>query len=323
MLCPNCQAEVREGAVFCGACGGAIVQQPTEGAPVGQPTEPLLPPTAPLPEPAAAAPPTYDPAAYQQQQLAYQQQMAAYERQYGQQQVAQVPPKKRKAGLIIVVLLIGVLLLVGCGVGGFFAYRALSGTDEVGTELPLAPVDGDATDTDAGFSTAEEALQAQLALDGTPDWVYQLYDEGDGFATYWVGPPQSEWAVEYVLYEDSDGSWSVGETNGLDFGGDVSEGDMGPSVEAQTVVFDHLTAVMEDRGMDAQAYTVDPFRSDSASAQVSAGGFGSFEVVGATEQSDGTFWVQTVQQWYGSVENWEYWVVPTELGYRIADVRPG
>jgi ABC-type Na+ efflux pump permease subunit len=272
-------------------------------------------------------------AAYDQQQYAAQQ--AAYQQQqaYAQQSAQQLPPKKGKGGLIAAIAIILVLLLVGCGVGGFFAVKAfrdkaedtLNGITDPGTSEPgdSETGDSDAGDVDTGnaldsYPTAEEAVVAQLAAAGIGDWVYQLYDEGDGYATYWAGPPSSEFVDEIYLEQNADGTWSVIEVNSIGYGGDVS----GSSYDAEAVVWDHLIAVSEDRGLDAQALTIDPFRSDAAAAQVSAGGLGYFEVIGSTEQSDGTFWVQSVQEWYGASQYWEYYVVPTEAGYRIADLRP-
>jgi hypothetical protein len=55
---------------------------------------------------------------------------------------------------------------------------------------------------------------------------------------------------------------------------------------------------------------------------VSEGGLTAFSVTSSIVEADGTFWVQTSQEWFGSAENWEYWVVPTETGLRIADVQP-
>lgn len=338
MLCPGCQAEVREGAAFCGACGATLAQAPGDVEAV---TQPLPQPTTPMPaQPAVPTPAEADyarkmaeyereKAAYDQQQYAAQQ--TAYQRQqtvYAQQSAQQVPPKKGKGGLIAAIVIILILLLVGCGVGGFFAFKAFKDKAQDtldGTTDSLTSDTGDADTGDAvigkdldSYPTAEEAVAAQLSASGINDWVYQLYDEGDGYATYWAGPPNSEFVDEIYLEQNADGTWSVIEVNSIGYGGDVS----GPSYEAEAVVWDHLIAVSEDRGLDAQALTIDPFRSDAAAAQMSAGGLGYFEVVSSTEQSDGTFWVQSVQEWYGSSENWEYYVVPTEAGYRIADVRP-
>jgi hypothetical protein len=94
-----------------------------------------------------------------------------------------------------------------------------------------------------------------------------------------------------------------------------------PEDEAASAVYEFMYAVQENRGDDAHALTVDPFASDPASAQMGSGDFISFAVEGLTQQSDGSFWVQTYQEWTWGDEYWEYWVVPTEIGYRIADMR--
>lgn len=345
MLCPNCQAEVREGAVFCGSCGAAIPPAPAAGV-----TEPLPQPTTPMPAPDAAAQAEYEAqvAEYERQKAAYEaaqyeQQVAEYERQkaaYDQQMYAQqagygapapAAPKK-KTGLIVGIVIVLIVLLLGCGVGGFFAYKAWSDkkNDTTGiTDTNTGDTDAgdtDTADTDTGnaldsYATAEEAVQAQLDASGVGDWTYQLYDEGDGYATYWAGPPNSEYVDEIYLEQNQDGTWSVIEVNSLDFGGDVSDGSSGSADEAMWIVDLHLSYVQNDMGLEAQSLTVDPFHADSASAQVSGGGFDYYSVDGYTEQSDGSYWVQTTQSWYGSEERWEYWVVPTESGYMIADVR--
>ncbi|MDO8847430.1 MAG: zinc ribbon domain-containing protein [Coriobacteriia bacterium] len=347
MLCPNCQAEVRDGAAFCGSCGATIEQAPASAAV----TESLPQPTAPMPGPDPAAQAAYqaqvaeyerqkaayEQAQYAQQVAAYEQEKVAYDQQVAGQQAAygapvtQAAPPKKKTGLVVAIVIILILLLVGCSVGGFFAYKAWNdknnetpGTTDTGTtDTDAGDSDTDGTDTDSGnaldsYATADEAVMAQLDASGVGDWVYQLYDEGDGYATYWAGPPNSEFVDEIYLEQNPDGTWSVIEVSGLDFGGDVSGS---PADEAMWIVDMHLSYVQSDMGLEAQSLTVDPFRSDAASAAVSGGGFDYYSVDGYTEQSDGSFWVQTTQSWYGSVEGWEYWVVPTEVGYMIADLR--
>jgi hypothetical protein len=322
MLCPNCQAEVRDGAAFCGSCGTPIVPEPVEPPTLAEPpvpepvapAVPLPPPTAPLP-PTAAAQPTYDASAYAAQQPAYD----------GSAYAAPVPPKKRKTGLIIAIVVIVLLLLCGCVVGGVLAFIPWFTTiEEVTGESPGGlPID--VTDPSlaepAGYATADEAVAAALADQDLADWVYQVYDDMGDAIVYWAGPPASEYAAELTVSRKPDGTWGVVDIQGLDFGGDVSEGDLTPYDQAVDVVGEHLYAVKQDRGMDAQSFTVDPFRSDPASAQEAAGALASFEVTDAREQSDGSYWVRTVQNWAGGQEKWEYWVVPTEQGYSIADMR--
>ncbi len=325
MQCPNCHAEVRDGAAFCGSCG-ATIQQP---APAPAVTPPLQP-TTPMPAPAAPDQAAYDQAVYAQQVADYERQKAAYDQaQYAAQPGQQPPvaPRKKKTGLVVTIIIILVLLLIGCSVGGFFAYKALKDAADEALEI-TTPVTGDTEsgDTDEGnlldsYATADEAVAAQLAASGVSDWVYQVYDEGDGYATYWAGPPNSEFVDQIYVEQNADGTWSVIEVSSIEYGGDVSEGGGSAADEAMSVVDQHLAYVMSDMGLEAQSLTIDPFRSDAAAAQVSAGGFDFYTIDGFEEQSDGTFWVQTTQSWYGGpAEGWEYYVVPTEAGYRIANV---
>lgn len=350
MQCPNCQAELREGAAFCGSCGASVptpeqpaaaapapapvptpvpapVAAPADPAPVQAPA-PIAPPApvapvapeVPVPAPVAPTavmPPVQPPVP--PQQPGYD--PAAYAGQYAAPVVPQQPAKKSKTGCIIAVVVAIILGLIGCAVAGVLIFRAASdaGVIESGDVVVPGLEEPDEGDqTAAGYATAEEAVVAELEAAGYGDWVYQLYDESEDAATYWAGPPASEWVSEIVVALGADGTWSVESAGAIEQqGGDVSIVD-----EAAYVVDEHLRAVDEDRGLDAQSYTVDPFRSDSASAQVSSGGLDSYEITGATEQSDMTVWVQTVQVWYGESQNWEYYVVPTEEGYRISDVRP-
>jgi len=321
MLCPDCKAEVGEGAAFCGSCGAPLDQAVTEVAGQASADQAVYAQQMAEYERQKAA---YDQQQYAAQQVAYEQQQAVYAAQTGQQTP---PAKKSKAGCIIAVVIILVLLLVGCGVGGFFALKAFEdAADEAATAVSSEFGDsegvsaGDGSTLDS-YATADEAVQAQLDASGVGDWVYTVYDEGDGYATYWAGPPNSEYVDELYLEENADGTWSVIEVYSIGDDGFSEGGSLEAGNEAMLVVEEHLTYVMADMGLEAQSLTVDPFHSDSASAQVSGGGFDYYEVVGYTEQSDGTFWVETTQTWYGSTESWEYWVVPTEAGYRIADIR--
>lgn len=348
MRCPNCQAELREGAAFCGSCGATVPSaadvppappaepeptppaQPEPASPAPpQPTQPLPEPTQPLP--AAVAGPAYDQGAYQQptyDPAAYQQQSydpAAYQQPGAPGVPAGQPPKKNKTGLIIAIVVIVLLGLCGCTVAGLFMFTPIFGDrSEVPTTPPSDPVviPEEPAAEPIGYASAEEAVAAFLSEQDIGDWVYQVYDEIDDTAVYWAGPPNSEWAVEIVVQQGPDGSWEVVSYEGLDFGGgDVSEGGLSPQDQAIEVVGEHLYAVKQDRGNDAQALTVDPIRSDPISAQESAGMLDSFEVTEARAQSDGSFWVRSIQYWQWGTERWEYWVVPTEMGYRIADIR--
>lgn len=357
MQCPNCQAELREGAAFCATCGAAAPSS-VPGATPG-PTAAEIPPPPPPPAPDApaaapetpAAPAPMSDADYAAQQAAladqqrYERELAEYERQkaaYDQQQTAVMPPvafapapaqppaaygqasqlpKKRRTGLIIGLVIGALLLCSGLGVGGYFAWKAMS---DDGGDTPPAVTEPDVTEPEApqGFGTAEEALVAELEKAGWSDWAYQLYREGETQVTYWAGPPQSEYAEEIVVTKNADGSWSVTEMKPLEFGGDVSEGAGNSQDEAVMTVEQFLYAVQDDRGEDAHALTVEPFSNDAASAQVSAGMFETFEVSGAIEQSDGSYWVETIQVWSGAEERWQYLVVATQEGYRIADLQP-
>lgn len=227
-------------------------------------------------------------------------------------------PKKSSGGALVAVALVGLLLLAAVGIGGVLAVRAIfSGSGEVETGTSAS---GDATTLSAmtGFASAEEALVAKLSEEGLADWVYESSEEGDGYVVYIAGPPASEFASQYTVSKGDGGMWSVTEAVALGF--EDIEADS--SADAEQAVWEYLTAVSEDRGLDAQEWTMDPFYSDSASSQVSDGGLTDYSVVGSLGEPDGSFRVQTTQTWYGSVENWEYWVVPTDAGYRIADIQP-
>jgi len=346
MQCPNCQAELREGAAFCTACGAATVPaapDPTPGAVPPPPPPPPAPETPVAPEPMSDAAYAEQQAVLEQQR--YERELAEYERQkaaYDQQQTAVAPPvayaqppaqpataypqpgqgpKKRKTGLIIGLVIGALLLCGGLGVGGYFVWKAMS---DGGGDTPPAIAEPDVTEpeTPQGFGTAEEALVAELDKAGWSDWAYQLYREGETEVTYWAGPPQSEYAEEIVVTKNADGTWSVTEMKPLEFGGDVPEGSVSAQDEAVMTVEQFLYAVQDDRGDDAHALTVEPFANDAASAQVSAGMFETFEISGAVEQSDGSYWVETVQVWSGAEERWQYLVIATQEGYRIADLQP-
>ncbi len=354
MQCPNCHNEVREGAVFCGSCGAAIPATPVQPAattPIApaapQPSQPAA--TQPMP---VAAQSDYDRqmAEYQRKQAEYEQQRAAYE-QYQQQQAAvqptaapqpgyaqpaqyaqpaMVPPApKKKTGLIVGVIAAVVLALGGLAIAGILIARNAidDAVEDIGVEFE-APVteEGEAPATEApaetpsqpsGYATAAEAVTAALQADGYGDWVTQLYKEDAGSATYWAGPPYSEWVSEFTVLQQGDGSWVVERVEALQFGGDVP---MTPGDEAAAIVTEFLTAVQQDRADDAHALTIEPFSLDAASASYSNGQFTAFEIVSIEEQSDGTAWVQTNETWYGTTDSLWYFVVPTEAGYRISSL---
>ena len=381
MRCPNCQADVPEGAAFCGFCGAPLPEETPSApepeatpepaaapepepepaaapepapelepgplpapkaaapAPIPAPPAPTVPipaPTQPLPvAPVAAAGPApqaaYPPAGYAQQPA---------QTGYPSAGVPQPPAKKRKTGLIIAIIAVVLLLLCACVVAGLLRFVPVFQDIELISDEPAetvtppvvtppadtgtgtaAPDTG--TSAPVGYPTPDEAAAAALAAEGLGDWVYQVYEETDTSVVYWAGPPASEWVTGITVDKAADGSWGPAVLTELDLGGgDVSEGELTPYDQAVAVVGDFLYAVKEDRGLDAQALTVDPFHADSASAQMAAGMLDSFEVVEVVEQSDGTFWVKTTQNWDWGVEQWQYWVVPTELGYFIADLQP-
>lgn len=350
MQCPNCQNEVREGAVFCGSCGAAI----PSGAPE-QPAVPVFAAATPSAVTTPQSPSTTEQAEYERQMAEYQRKQAEYEQQkavyeqYQQQTVGQTAPQptvaapqpvyaqpamaqqapKKKTGLIIGIIAVVVLALGGLAVAGILIARnAISGAvEDIGAEFEV-PATGETPGGDApieppaasGYATAEEAAVAALAEDGYGDWVTQLYKEDAGSATFWAGPPASEWVSELTVLQGSDGTWTVERIEDLQFGGDVP---MTPADEAALVVTDFLFAIQQDRADDAHSLTIEPFSLDGASAAYSNGEFTSFEIVSVEEQSDGTAWVQTSETWYGSESSMWYYVVPTDAGYRIssAEVR--
>lgn len=291
MRCPNCEDEIPQGSLFCPSCDSEV---------------------AAAPSPANAARDDHD-EAYEQELAAYQAQRAAREQQ---RQARRRPQKTSSRALALVVA--AVLLLGVVGTGAVLAIRAFAPgstktEDAPESSAPAATLQAQA----AAFGTAEEALLDRLAQDGIADWVYEVYEEGEGSVVYITGPPSSEWVSKYTVAQGAGGEWSVTGVTSLAAEG-TGEGTAG---DAEKVVWDFLVAVSEDRGKDAQALTADPFRSDAASAQVSEGGLTNFAVTGCVGEGDGTFWVQTTQTWYDSPESWEYWVVPTDGVLRIADVQ--
>lgn len=348
MQCPNCQNEVREGAVFCGSCGAAIPSAASE-QPVAPSSAAPIPAAATVPQsPSAAEQAEYERqmSEYQRKQAAYEQQKAAYE-QYQQQAagqtahqpavaaslpvspqpaVAQQAPKK-KTGLIIGIIAAVVLALGGITVAGILIARSAfdDAVEEIGAEFEVPVTGGEETPADtptgsAGYATAEEAAAAALAEQGFGDWATQLYKEDEALAIYWAGPPNSEWVSELTISKQSDGTWKVDRVEDLQFGGDVP---LTLADEAALVVTDFLMAIQQDRADDAHSLTIEPFSLDGASAAYSNGEFTSFEIVSVEEQSDGTAWVQTSETWYGTASEMWYYVVPTDAGYRIssAEVR--
>lgn len=260
-----------------------------------------MPPVAATQQmPAQAAPPAYNEAAYQQQyaQPAYQQ--------------PQQPPRKKKTGLIIAIVAVVFVLLACAVVGAVVAFRSLAdNVNEVTTQEPVISEEPAEAD---GYASAEEALAATYSS----DWVFELqWDDGD-IRTYWAGPPNSEFTDEVVVERSASGMWSVTQSVALEFG----EPGLLPEDEAVATVMNFLDLIMQDRPLEAQQLCVPPFSEDPASAQYSNGDFIGYDIEGVTAEDDMTFWVHTVEEWRWGVEEFEYWVVPTELGYFIADLRP-
>lgn len=330
MDCPNCGKPVSPDQAFCGECGARLETQPVPVAP--QPPVPVAPPasaaaaepaappaaapTQPMPQQPAAAP-AYNDAAYQQQyaQQPYQQQYAqpGYQQPYVQQ-----PQPKKKTGLIVGIIAVVAVVVIGAVVGGILLLRSMSGGSETppsgsaGTVTP--PSGGDISDA-SGFATPEDALSDVYPS----DWAFKLQSDDGDMRTYWVGPPNSEFTDEVVL-EQADGSWTIVETIPIGMS-DVSE-DGTPEDEAVTTVMDFLDLIMQDRPLEAQQLCIPPFSEDPASASYSNGDFLGYEILDVTAQEDMTFWVHTAEEWRWGTDEYEYYVVPTELGYYISDVKP-
>ncbi len=359
MRCPNCQNEVRDGAVFCGSCGAAI---PAATTPVAStPPQPPAPaPQAAVPQPAAYAPPQADApgsgqaeyerqmAEYQRKQAEYEAQKAAYE-QY-QQQTAQMPAAaaptaqyaqtgqvapagygqaapapKKKTGLVIGIV-VGVLVLIGALIGGglLIARGALENAlEDTGIEVE-APV----TDDGTGEAPFEAPTAAGAA---TAEDAVRAALEAEGLGD-WVQQLYKEDDASAVYWAGPPNSEWVSEitvVKGADgtwtLGGIEAlqfGGDvpMAPSDEAIAVVTDFLVAIQQDRADDAHDLTIEPFSLDGASASYSNGQFTAFEILSTEEQSDGTVWVETSETWYGSTATQWYYVVPTDAGYRISNL---
>ena len=319
MDCSNCGQPVSADQAFCGVCGTRVEVAPPPVPEAVAPTQPM-PPQPPGP----AAPPAYDPAAYQQQYAP----QPGYEQPYAQQPYAQpgyqqpyaqsTPPRKKKTGLIIALVAVGAVVIIGAIIGGIVILRGLSGysgttassvTDDPGTGA-VADAPGE------GYDTPEEALAAVFPA----DWVFSLQTEDSESMTYWVGPPNSEYTDEVVVEKMTDGSWVVTEDIPLDT--EFDDGGLLPEDEAVATVMNFLDLIMQDRPAEAQQLCVPPFSEDPASAAYSNGDFIGYEIEGVVAQDDMTFWVHVSEEWRWGVEEFEYYVVPTELGYYISELRP-
>lgn len=227
--------------------------------------------------------------------------------------------RKRTAGLIIATAA-GVLAVIGIAVavlGPLGAPVSRPAQTSDGAPVPTATVE---TSAAAGFATAEDALKAKLPEYGS-DWIYTVSEESGARVRFWIGPPASEFVAEVTISKGTNGLWGVTAERQLDFSNDSSSGsaqtEMSSAEEAAAIVTDYLKAVMQDRRDDARALTVEPF----ADAVVPNGGLKKFAIDGSKEHSDGSFWVKTTQTWTWGTEKRQYWLVPTEAGYRIGDAK--
>lgn len=325
MNCPNCSAQIQPDQPFCGSCGA---QLPVAAAPTVE-----MPSVTPPADDAAAAQ-----AAYQAQYAEYERQKAAWDAQQAaaQQAYAQAPyvpqpqpPKKKRTGLVIAIIVIAILLLGGCAAGVFFGYRAYKDNLDPGLETPAPATETPgSTDQTAPGDTAVEtfptALEAALSA-GEPDWAYKVVRDETTTMTLWIGPPNSEWVTEVVVEQIADGRWAVANVNQLGQS-DVPSGSGSVSEQeaaAAQVLTDFLTAIQKDDPDTAHALTVEPFALDSASAQIANGEFKSWEIVESEPQDDGSYWFHVTEQWYDDpAEDWAYYLVPTEAGYRISSLEP-
>lgn len=227
-----------------------------------------------------------------------------------------------KPGVIIALVVVGVFVVSGLAVGGFFAWRAFSGPG------PDVAISNDPVDTPpeeatqqpepaSGYATPEEALAEYLPA----DWVFDAISEQADSVEYIIGPPASEYVEGVVVTADANGRWSILETYPLDtqMGGDEI---MTPEQEATQVVGEFLYAVKEDRADDAHTFTISPFAEDPASASYSNGDLLSIEITDAQLQSDGTtVLVRSKEVWRWGTESYIYECVPTQAGYRIREMR--
>ncbi len=314
MQCPQCGTPTAEGAAFCPNCGAALASPETTPPP---PTQPM--PQAP---PAPVAPPTRPPPPGQPPGM---------------------PPQQSKTGLYVGLGVLGFLVLVSLlGAGLFLGYQALNDDEQLDaaqdptasasvspsqtpessepaapTEAPTeAPTDegGSPSDVDPGYGTPDEAVNATMPS----GWVHKVLTDEGNVREYLVGPPASEWTDIYRVEVYADGLWHVSEISEVPGFEEeaMSEG------EAIDVVGRFENFIKNDQPNKAQRLTIDPFRSDPASAGYSNGDLRSFEVLSTRALADGTFWVYVVEHWVYGDEAYEFHVVETERGPRINDVKP-
>jgi hypothetical protein len=238
----------------------------------------------------------------------------------------------------VAVVVLSLLLLAGSAVGAFLlltrdepaseptAQQSGSSSDDQQTDTDDSGSSGGDTSgssgsagtrSDVGYPTAIAAVEADVPA----DWVIDLIADDGASVEFWVGPPNSEYVDAYIVEQLSDGSWVVAEI--LPIGAPDDGGTTFSSQdEAVATVSGFLDAIMEDRPMDAQALTVEPFYSDPASAQYSDGDFYGYTFDGVDSYEDGTFRVYVIEEWAWGTEYFAYYVVPTELGYYISEVEP-
>jgi hypothetical protein len=314
MNCTNCGQPTSETDVFCGTCGAdlaaqraaATQEQPTAVLPPQpyheQPTA-VLPMAPPPPPPAAAAPPA--PAA------------ATPPPPPG---VAAPPaaapapaPKRKNTTLIVVGIVVGLILLCTVGSAVFAVLQfGLFGKTIVTEITPPTPESTPAEKpaASAPAATPEAAMKAVLPA----GWIMRKINSNAEQAEFWAGPPNSEFTTVYLVTA-KDGGWVMGKSYPLEQGGDVA-----PEDEAVAVVEAFLGFIQQDQPEKAQALTVDPFHSDSASAQYSNGDFLSFEITKVEPAGDGSFFVSTTEKWKNGTDSWTYRLKPTDNGMRISEL---
>ena len=307
MQCPNCGTPNAENAVFCGACGHPLSEEPTQQliGPAEQPlpqtpTQPF--PTAP-PPPFPGSPPPLLPSAPPPPLLGTQAQPAG--------------SKKAVVALIVAVVVVVVAMFVG---GGIFAYRqwtkpptpkpapAASTNSAVPTAPSPAPSQTPTPTVQSGFPTPEAAVTAQLQK----GWQYKLAANEPTKKEYWVGAPASEWTASYTVEQASDGGWSVTSTKALT--------NTTPSTPAPppAPVFDKNDAIAVVRtmlkGLDgsgslsaARAAATSRFKNANPGwIQRDSDFF--FHITGATKQ--GSKWIVTTsEQWVSGDETGRYTVI--------------
>ena len=314
MDCAKCGQPVGDADVFCGTCGAdlnaqraAAAQQPTAVMP------PPPPPTAPG-QPTEAMPPA--------PQYAAQQPSPAPGVQPPPLPTQAAPSKQNKAALWIVLGIVAALLLFSCGSAGVWAFMFGPFKKEPPAPesvSPLPPSDGAESPAEesipdvATSATPDEAVRAAIPK----DWVIRKVNESPQQVEYWAGPPNSEFTTVYLVNAQPAGGWLMTESYPLQAGGDVQ-----PTDEAKATVEQFLKLIQADKPMEAQALTVEPFRSDGASAEYSNGEFLSFSIDKVEDAGDNTVFVTTTEKWKSSTDRWTYRVVPTEAGMRISELMP-